>query len=38
MTGSQRHINLQLRMVEESRFVIRNLTSSIQHQEPCRRR
>src|SRR5438128_11006398 len=27
--GSQRHINLQLCMVEESRFVIRNLTSSI---------
>jgi hypothetical protein len=25
-------------LIEESRFVIRNLTSSIQHQEPCRRR
>src|SRR6059036_2409414 len=29
MTGSQRHINLQLYMIEESRFVIRNVTSSI---------
>jgi hypothetical protein len=31
MTASQRHINLQLCVTEESRFVIRNLTSSIQH-------
>jgi len=38
MTGSQRRINLQLSVTEESRFVIRNLTFSIQHQEPCRRR
>ena len=29
MTGSQRHINLQLCVTEESRFVIRNLTFSI---------
>src|SRR5207253_7646313 len=38
MTGSQRHINLQLCVTRESRFVITNLTFSIQHQEPWRRR
>ena len=37
MTGPQGHINLQLCVTEESGFMIKNLTSSIQHQEPCHR-
>jgi len=38
MTEPQRHINLQLSPTEESRFVIKNLTFSIQLQESCRHR